>query len=61
MTCCVTGHRPIGFPFQKKEGNLAYIVYRNNLFHIVSMIAIELHMSPTIITEDVCNYAINIW
>ena len=36
MTCCVTGHRPIGFPFQRNEGDLAYIVYRNNLFHIVS-------------------------
>ena len=31
MTCCVTGHRPQGFPFSRDENNERYIQYRETL------------------------------
>ncbi|MBQ8380514.1 MAG: DUF1273 family protein [Clostridia bacterium] len=31
MTCCVTGHRPSGFPFKRKEDSDRYILYKLTL------------------------------
>ena len=31
MTCCVTGHRSAGFPFPRNEGDIRYIIYKNEL------------------------------
>lgn len=32
MICCVTGHRPSGFPFSREENNIAYMFYINRLY-----------------------------
>ena len=31
MVCCVTGHRPSGFPFSREENALKFMVYRERL------------------------------
>ena len=31
MVCCVTGHRPEGFPFSREETNVEYVAYKKRL------------------------------
>ena len=39
MVCCVTGHRPKGFPFEREEYEDLYIKYKEKLlFEIEKMI-----------------------
>lgn len=33
MICCVTGHRPKGFPFERKDNNILYMKYNVHLYH----------------------------
>lgn len=32
MICCVTGHRPSGFPFPREENNISYVFYIDRLY-----------------------------
>ena len=42
MVCCVTGHRPGGFPFSREEYALKYMVYMERMRHeILSLICEE--------------------
>ena len=38
LTCCVTGHRPSGFPFSRDEDDIAYICYRAALIDEVKFL-----------------------
>ncbi|MBQ7225212.1 MAG: DUF1273 family protein [Clostridia bacterium] len=31
MICCVTGHRPAGFPFSREENSIEYVFYQEKL------------------------------
>jgi len=31
MVCCVTGHRPAGFPFERKDSVIEYLIYGKKL------------------------------
>lgn len=41
MTCCVTGHRPAGFPFPYRTDGEKYRLYRKRLFDVISAIVEE--------------------
>ena len=41
MICCVTGHRPQGFPFSREENDLTYASYREILFREVECLIRE--------------------
>ena len=41
MICCVTGHRPNGFPFPRDENDFAYIEYRCTLSNAIRQLIAE--------------------
>lgn len=38
MVCCVTGHRPKGFPFDRDESDLRYALYQDRLYCEIEML-----------------------
>jgi len=41
MVCCVTGHRPQGFPFPRNDGQLKYLMYMETLCHEIRSLIYE--------------------
>ncbi len=41
MVCCITGHRPQGFPFPRDEADERYIQYKKILFQSIEKLILN--------------------